>query len=45
MSVRGFLEAGTAEVGFFQKNRLIQVCDSLDGFPVAGEADRSLFLR
>ncbi|KDQ53592.1 hypothetical protein JAAARDRAFT_183140 [Jaapia argillacea MUCL 33604] len=50
LSPKGFLELGMAETagegsGFFTKNPLVKVCEGLDGFAIASEADKTLFLR
>jgi SCY1-like protein 1 len=45
-----FLEIGLAETagegsGFFSKNSLVKVCQGLDDFGLAGESERTSFLR
>ncbi|KAH7908980.1 hypothetical protein BJ138DRAFT_1067846 [Hygrophoropsis aurantiaca] len=47
MTPKTFLENGMAESGdgFFVKNRLVKVCAGLDNFSLAGEAEKSSFLR
>ncbi|KAF8995451.1 hypothetical protein BDQ17DRAFT_1365619 [Cyathus striatus] len=43
--VKGFLDLGMAENGFFSSNRLIRICIGLDDFTLAGEAEKTSFLR
>lgn len=45
LTSKAFLELGMSDTGFFATNRLVKVCNGLDGFSVASEAEKSQLLR
>ncbi|KAF8637981.1 hypothetical protein AX16_010613 [Volvariella volvacea WC 439] len=45
LTPKGFLELGMTDGGFFANNRLVKVCNGLDNFSLASEADKTTLLR
>jgi SCY1-like protein 1 len=41
----GMLLTGGSDAGFFARNPLLQVCQGLDGFNLASDAEKAAFLR
>lgn len=49
MTAKMFLEVGmtesSSEGGFFKQNRLLRICEGLDGFGLMAEGERLALLR
>jgi SCY1-like protein 1 len=45
LNVKGFLDIGMSDGGFFSSNRLVKVCSGLDNFALASESEKTSFLK